>query len=96
MPIRIKNGEKELKFVEVNFLAPKEKIDGILSKFRINTLWKHSLIGVFFFLTLYFINNLLCEENGNINMVQKAYLKGKWVKLVWNSNYENNHKQVTQ
>ena len=86
MPMRIKKGERELKLVEVNFLAPKEKMDGILSKFRINTLWKHSLIWVFLFLTLYFINILLCEENGDINIVQKAYLKGKWVKLVWNSN----------
>lgn len=29
-------------------------------------------------------------------IVQKADLKGKWVKFVWNNFYENNHKQVTE
>lgn len=48
------------------------------------------------FYTFYFINTLLCGENGDISVVQKPYLKGKSVTFVLNSNYENNHKQVTE
>ena len=48
------------------------------------------------FSTLYLIDILLHWENGDINVVQKLYLKGKWVKFVLNSNCENNHKQVTE
>lgn len=31
---------------------------------------------------LHFINILLCGQNEDIIIVQKAYLKGKWVKFV--------------
>ena len=80
----------------MNFSAFKEKIGGTLSKLRKNTLWKNSLTWPVLFLTLYFINLLLYGENEDINIVQKAYLKGKWVKFEWNSNYGNDHKQVTE
>jgi len=92
----IRMRERELKLIGVNFLASKEKINGTLNKLRINTLWKHSLIWLFLFIPFFLINTLLCGENGDISVVQKAYLKGKWVIFVLNSNYENNHKQVTK
>lgn len=48
------------------------------------------------FSTLYFFNTFLCGENRDINVVQRPYLKDKWVMFVLNNNYENNHKQVTE